>query len=203
MDLPPEIRHNIYSYLLIHKGIPHLIDINCFCDLDTRMTTRSIFLTCRKVYHEAFDYYYARNTFSLSVITPQYSFMEIAAKSDILLRRLRHAQSLIVHIETSKEQRCRTHQDCGFSKNSKCPKQQQQWNAFTDLLLNAKRGQGRRMLKDLTIEDWGLEPHSGEATLEKVEQEIWAYSFLLSGVIFRVGQIKVRNGPWEEQAVME
>lgn len=103
MDLPPEIRHNIYSYLLIDKGVPHLIDSDCFRDLNTRMTTRSMFLTCRKVYHEAFEYYYARNTFSLSVITPQYSFMEIAAKSDILLRRLRHAQSLIVHIETSKE----------------------------------------------------------------------------------------------------
>lgn len=197
LALPLEIRHNIYSHLLIDRGVPHLID-TMFKYQETRMVTRSMFLTCRQIYREAFEYYYAKNIFLLSLITPHYSIREIAAKSDFLQRRLQHIQSLVLVIETSEEQRHRTSTDCSFCYDTQYPKQQQQWTALVNLLLHSKGEQGERILKDLTIEDWGLKQPISEATLERVEKEMTVYSLLLSPLRAGISQVRVVKGPQKE-----
>jgi len=197
LALPLEIRHNVYSFLLIDKGVLHLIDTNMFRDQDMRRVRCSMFLTCRKIYHEAFHYHYAKNTFLLSLITPHYSLRVIAAKSDFLQRRLQHLQSLLLVIETTQEQR-RLYPDCSFSYDTSYPKQQQQWTTLIDLILNTKAEQDGRLLKDLTIEDWGLEQPLSEATLEGIEKEMAVYSLLLAPLKTRISQVKVVNGPQRE-----
>jgi len=195
LALPLEIRHNIYSYLLIDRGVPHLINTNMFRDQETRMMTRSMFLTCRKIYQEAFNYYYAKNTFLLSLITPHYGLREIVAKSDFLQKRLQHLQSLVLVMETSEEQRRWPGTAYSFPYNFKYPKQQQQWTAFVKLLLDSKGEQGGRILKDLTIEDWGLKQPLSETTLERVEKETTVYSLLLQPLRTRISRIEVVKGP--------
>lgn len=187
LALPLEIRHNIYSHLLIDNDVIRYHE--------TLIRTRSIFLTCRQIYHEAFDYFYAKNTFSLSLITPHYSVMEIATTSDYLQRRLKHVQSLIVVIETCEEQRHSASTDGSFPFDTRYPKQQLQWTAFIHLLLDAKGKQDWRVLKDFTIEDWGLERRLSETALEDVEKDMAGYSVLLTPLKARVSRIKVVQGP--------
>lgn len=198
LALPLEIRHNIYSHLLIDRGVPHLVDTDMFRDQETRRARRSIFLTCRKVYHEAFDYYYAKNTFLLSLITPHYSLREVAAKSDLLLRRLQRVQSLLVVIETSEAQRLSALSDPFFLPDTKYPKQQQQWTCFVNLLSNCKGTQIGRILRHLTVEDWGLKQPLTDTSLEGVGKDMQLYTLLLEPLRYDIDEIKIVKGPQKE-----
>lgn len=197
LALPLEIRHNIYSYLLVGQGMPHLVDLNMFRDPESRSTRRGIFHSCRKLYQEAFDYYYANNTFMLSLITPHYSIRELASESDILLRRLQRVRSLILVVETSEEQRRWADTNCSFSYDTKYPKQQQQWMAFVDVMLRSK-GNAERLLKDLTIEDWGLPKVANDILPTAVVRDTAVYSKLLTPLSDRIDQIDYVRGPWPD-----
>lgn len=197
LALPLEIRHSIYSYLLVDQGMPHLVDLNIFRDQESRSTRRGLFHSCRKIYQEAFDYYYANNTFMLSLITPHYSLRELASDSDLLLRRLQRVQRVILVMETSKEQRRWADTDCSFSYDTKYPKQQQQWMAFVDIMLRSK-GNAGRLLKDLTIEDWGLSKVPNYILPTAVVGDTDVYSKLLTPLSGRIDHINFVRGPWPD-----
>ena len=179
LALPLEIRHIIYSHLLIDKGrysIP-LIDI----DLFKPIVNRYIFRVNRQIYYEAFEYYYSKNTFSLSLTTPYYSLREVAQKSDLLLRRLKIIKSLHLVIHTCAEQHLSKNMEHDFRTDTHYPKQQQQWRVFLDLISRSREGQSGRKIKQLIVEDWidvfpfnmDLFPHSPVyASLEAPLKEI-------------------------------
>jgi len=200
LALPLEIRHTIYSHLLIDgsTGLPHLVGDNISRTDDPRRTVRSVFLTNRQIYHEAFDYYHSKNTFLLSLISPYYSLKEVATKSDALIQRLHCVQSLHLVIETSKEQRIgrggNGNYSFQFHSDSQYPKQQEQWDCFLKLLLKAKEGQRRRKLKDLTLEDWATD----RAANEVLDADLPVYASLLAPLRGSTSLIKVVRGPFSK-----
>ena len=197
LALPTEIRHIIYSHLLIHRStsLPHLIDIKVFKADDRRRTVQNLFLTCRQIYNEAFDYYYTNNKFLLSVTSPHYSLKEVTAKSDALLYRLQRVRKLCLVIETSTEQRVGRMHDGTYSfhfrSDTKYPKQQDQWTCFLNLLLKSKEGRGGRNMKELTIEDWALY----EAADKNLDADIPVYASLLVPLKAHIDHVEFTRGP--------
>ena len=197
LALPVEIRHIIYSHLLIHRStsLPHLIDIKVFKADDRRRTVQNLFLTCRQIYNEAFEYYYTNNKFLLSLTTPHYSLKEIAAKSDGLLHQLRLVRSLCLVIETSTDQRIGRMGDGTYSfhfrSDTKHPKQQDQWSCFLELLLKSKEGRGRRNIKELTIEDWALY----QAADRELDADTPVYASLLVPLKRHIDHVTFVRGP--------
>ena len=196
LALPLEIRHNIYSYLLIHKWPVHLVEIQIFEENPIHPILASLLHTCRQVCQEAFEFYFSKNTFLLTLITPYYNLCEIAAESNLLERQLRLVQNLHVVIKTSSKQRLSClgdNCDYPFPPNSKYPKQQAQWDCFVELTLRSKEGPEARTLRELVIRDQGGDlPEHGTA-LEEIEAILKVYPWLLARLRGKNGQILVRK----------
>lgn len=196
LALPLEIRHNIYSYLLVDHGtgLLPLVDTNIIEVDGPHRTIRSVFLISRQVYQETFEYYYAKNTFLLSFTTPYYSFRELTKRSDAMFRRLRHIQSLRLVIWTSNEQRAGRNEDgsSGFDfwYDSRFPKQQEEWTHFRNTLFEAKMVQTGQKIKDLTLEDWAIPRSENE-----IETSTPVYASLLAPLEGSVGTTNIVSGP--------
>ncbi|KAL6722086.1 hypothetical protein ACLMJK_001191 [Lecanora helva] len=194
LALPLEIRHNIYSFLLIDTTPyrPCLIDIE---PDDLRQTAVSLFLTCRQIYHEAFEYYYTMNHFMLSLISPYYNLSEINAQTDAILTRLRYVQRLLVTIHTDTEE-LGGHIDTisdyckAFDSDSKYPKQQQQWNCFLQLFAKCEDEQGGRKLKHLTIQDLAL----GRGRNDNIDMDTPVYRSLLAPFHGKIAELRLIGG---------
>ena len=86
LTIPLELRRQIYSHLFIHDSA-----VNVASDLIERPLRNGVVYSCRQIYYEALDYYYASNTFLLSLPRPPESMSK-------LLRHLTRAQHLQVEI---------------------------------------------------------------------------------------------------------
>ena len=202
LELPLEIRWNIYSHLLISNSMTHLIGTNIFRSNITRRTICNVFLTCRQLYDEAFAYYYSQNTFLLSLTTPYYNIIEIATNTDILQRRLNHVQRLMLHIVSDEVEGKRVirNGDNGFSSY---PPHQEKWDCVVDLLRHLTRKSGNAALKKLTVDNIGncnrKKAPISYVPLEELEQQDQSYSQLLAPLrdcvkeIFVVQRLESKN----------
>lgn len=86
LTIPLELRRQIYYYTLIHDSV-----VNVASALIEKPLRDGAVRSCRQIYYEALDYYYANNTFLLSLLRPP----ECTTK---LLRHLSRAQHLQVEI---------------------------------------------------------------------------------------------------------
>lgn len=84
--MPLELRHQIYSYLLINDFIANMATQAMIQPLRNGLVR-----SCSQIFHEMLDYYYAKNTFLLSLLRP----LETSPK---LLRHLGRVQHLQVEI---------------------------------------------------------------------------------------------------------
>ena len=97
LTLPTEIRLHIYSYALLNEDVIDMIAGNVPCS--------GLFLSCRKLHSEAFEYYYEENTFQLSLCDPIYSpgrfHCGIHPGGDLtLMKRLGNIRNLHLEIGT-------------------------------------------------------------------------------------------------------
>ena len=154
LSLPLELRHQVYSYLLIFRTETHLIDTNIFRSNAVRRNQRNLFLTCPQLYHEAFAYYYSQNPFLLSLTTPYYNIADVVARSDVLQRRLAYVQRLTLDMSVSKEDRARVVADGAQNEPVPIrmpPHQQDNWESLVHVLRDMKPEAGGKVLKQLTI----------------------------------------------------
>ena len=204
LALPLEIRHLIYSFLLIYRGSGplHLIEIDIFKPRDSRRTVENVFLVNRQIHHEAFEYYYSNNTFSLSLISPYLSLKELAPKSGLLLRCLNLVRSLRLVINTSNRQHNAALYDANpqydFRNDTAYPKQQQQWTAFLDLISRSREGSGGRKIKSLVIEDWWLPPSMVDV---ESDPRYPLYASLVAPLKASIDQVRVCGGPCKKKAL--
>lgn len=68
LSIPLEIRRQIYSHLF-----PKAVNMNIVRDNMDRPLRNNLFLLCRQIHHEAFEYYYSTNTFLLDLTEPAYA----------------------------------------------------------------------------------------------------------------------------------
>ena len=68
LSIPLEIRRQIYSHLL-----PKAVNMNIVRDNMDHPLRNNLFLVCRDIHHEAFEYYYSTNTFLLDLTEPAYA----------------------------------------------------------------------------------------------------------------------------------
>lgn len=200
LTLPLEIRHEIYSYLLIDDNLPHLIPTNLFRNDAARRAVYNIFLVCRKVYSEAFQYYYSKNVFLVSLCTPRYNLKDVIANSNLLARQLQHVQALHLIIEVPTKPRI-------FGESTAEPahlgtefqRQIEQWSCFLGCLSKSKGRQAERLLKDLIIEDWPprrirpiRQPYTNTyLMLEEVEKTDRVFPLLSALPKERIGRIRI------------
>ncbi|CAD6582493.1 MAG: hypothetical protein ASARMPRED_000984 [Alectoria sarmentosa] len=93
LTLPLEIRLQIDSYMLVNDFIIDMIAANV-----TRPQDHGLFLACRQLHFEAFEYYYNANTFQLSLSDPTYSPHEYLYGNATLMNRLGKMRNLHVEI---------------------------------------------------------------------------------------------------------
>ena len=86
LTIPLELRRQIYYYTLVHDSV-----VNVASALIEKPLRDGVVRSCRQMYYEALDYYYANNTFFLSLLRPPECTPQ-------LLRHLSHAQHLQVEI---------------------------------------------------------------------------------------------------------
>lgn len=194
LSLPLETRQHIYSHCLINKR-----DLDMVTD-DMHGLVRSLLLTCRQTNREASNFYYARNTFEISLISITYNAKERGRKT-FLEKHLAHVRNLRLVIKTSEEQRASIaigDVHVFFSARSQFPKQQQQWYWLIDAIGRVKEGQEGLWLTTLKIRDSGL----GASILERGPVQVLGeedceviapYTFLLEPLIAKIGRIEIEQ----------
>ena len=143
LTLPLEIRHQIYSYMLLNENIIDMIAANV-----TRPQEYGLFLACRQLHFEAFDYYYNTNTFQLSLCDPTYSPSEYLHGDRILMERLGSMRNLHVEIGPMKRKLVgNTSQDFHVLRYER----EQRWRRFVKQLADVHEGQAGWLLRSLVI----------------------------------------------------
>ncbi len=134
LTIPLELRRQVYSHLFIHDSV-----VNVASDLIERPLQNGVVSSCRQIYYEALDYYYANNTFLLSLPRPPDSMSK-------LLRHLSPAQHLQVEIG-----------DLVLSPTNRAfflqVHTQKRCDWFLETLRQAKQGQEGRTLRTLAAID--------------------------------------------------
>ena len=93
LTLPLEIRQHIYSYLLIDKG-PQLF-LWCYPNYSIHFLSH----TCRQLYHEVIEYYFAMNVLELSLAHDGYRPDELAAWPKERLEYLEYHLRRVQHLQ--------------------------------------------------------------------------------------------------------
>ena len=134
LAVPLEIRYQIYSHLLINTSV-----VNIFATRMVNPLKNGLVRACRQTFSEMIEYYYANNTFLLSLVTSPGS-------APALLRRLSDVQHLQVEIG-----------DLVFSPMDRAfslqVHTQQRCDWFLKILRQAKQSQEGRWLKTLVAVD--------------------------------------------------
>lgn len=145
LTLPLEIRHQIYSYMLLNGDIIDMIAANV-----TRPQESGLFLACRQLHLEAFEYYYNANTFQLSLCDPTYSPNEYLNGDPTLMKRLGSMRNLHVEIGPMKRKLVgHTSEDVYVMR----PEREQRWSRFMKQLSDSNEGQVGWLLRSLVIVD--------------------------------------------------
>ena len=83
LTIPLELRHQIYSYLLINDTV-----VNIATEAMVKSLRNGIIRSCWQASHEMLEYYYANNTFLLSLFSPLQSTPRLVK----YLSRVQHLQ---------------------------------------------------------------------------------------------------------------
>lgn len=201
LGLPLETRQHIYSHCLLNTR-----DLDMVTE-DMHHLIRSLLFTNRQISDEASTFYYAKNTFQLSLINAHYNARERGRRT-YLEHHLARVKNLCLVIKTSPEQRASTaigDVHVFFPSISQFPKQQQQWYWFIDALSAVKSEQAEPWLACLRIRDTGLESSVVERrpliVLGEGGNEVVApYSFILETVLERIGRVEVQQLTEAQQA---
>lgn len=134
LSVPLEIRHQIYSHLLINESI-----INIATHAIAKPLRNGMIRSCWQIFHEMLEYYYASNTFLISLFHP------LEATPNFLqhLGRVQHLQIEIGDLRLSPEGE-------GFSLHLHT---QQRWDRILEAFFQAWRSQQGRCLKSLVAID--------------------------------------------------
>ena len=134
LAMPLEIRYHIYSHLLVNSSV-----VNISAQRMVNPLRNGVVRACRQTLYEMVEYYYANNTFMLSILNSPKSMPS-------LLQRLSGVQHLQVDIG-----------DLGFSPTDRTfflhQHTQQRCDWFLKTLRRAKRGQEGRLMKTLVAID--------------------------------------------------
>lgn len=129
--MPLELRHQIYSYLLINGFIANITTQAMIQPLRNGLVR-----SCSQIFHEMLDYYYAKNTFLLSLFRPQ----ETSPKLLRHLGRVQHLQVEFGDLVFSPSDRAfflaiHTQERCDwFLKTLRLARQHQQGHPFKTLI---------------------------------------------------------------------
>ena len=134
LAIPLEIRYQIYSYLLINTSL-----VNLSAQRAVNPLQNGLVRACRQTFSEMIEYYYANNTFLLSLVKSPETM-------SALLQRLSGVQHLQLEIG-----------DLVFSPTDRAfflqAYMQQRCDWFLKTLRQAKQGQKGRFLKTLVAID--------------------------------------------------
>ena len=144
--IPAKIRRRIYSYMLLNEDIKDMMAANV-----TRPQEAGLFLSCRKLYFEAFEYYYDANTFQLSLCDPTYSLFDYCQSDRTTVIRLSRIRNLHVEIGPSHATQYDFLRQARLSLDYKT--ETYNWDQFTKLLLLVHRRKAGLLLKRLVIID--------------------------------------------------
>ena len=131
LTMPLELRHQVYSHLLLNEAV-----VNIATQAMARPLRNGLVRSCSQIFHEMLDYYYANNTFILSLL----HCWKVSAK---FLRHLGRVRHLRVHfgdlifspsdraffLESVTQQRCDY-----FLKTLRQAKQDRQGHPFKTLV---------------------------------------------------------------------
>ncbi|KAK3170852.1 hypothetical protein OEA41_002936 [Lepraria neglecta] len=118
-------------------------------DMDAPLRkNKGLFLACRQTYLEATEYYWAQNTFLLSLIHPSNAPNRFAKGTQGILTYLQRTQNLYLEIGNL--------QLDGNDVYSLTDYGREQWNWFLQTLGQAKTGRGDKLLKTLTLIDFSV-----------------------------------------------
>lgn len=180
LTLPLEVRQHIYSYLLINPypafSIWHYQTRSRYC----------LSLTCRQLYLEVVEYYFAKNVLWLSLVDYGRLPSQLAARSkrkaeqlEFNLRRVQHLQ-LIVYL---------------YGDGLSDPLQMEQPEWFRGALLRAKQGSVERCpLKSLDIQVCGSLSWSefcGHTAQRGTDKKMAPYKAFLQPFIGMAGKLTV------------
>lgn len=201
LNLPLEIRQQIYSYMLLNDCIIDMVAANV-----GRPQEYGLFLTCRQLHSEAFDYYYYTNTFRLSLSDPTYSPDEHLHGNLILTNRLGSMRNLHVEIEPVKREFVgATGEDINALRHVGEPR----WRRFTQQLTDTHEGQVGLLLKSLVVIDRYARPCAPQyyyysdgklvqppIALSELDERIMALTQLVEPLKDKVGKItiEIRSG---------
>ena len=140
LNLPLEMRHHMYSYLL-----PMTANINMVRDDMDGPLKHNLFRVCRNISSEAFNYYYSTNTFVLDLTEPTYAPNRFHSGTISLLKYIRPIQTLQLVIGDS----CSLDTDpCALSEYAR-----EQFDWFLRTLQEANKNDKGLWLKKLTVLD--------------------------------------------------
>ena len=145
LTLPLEIRNQIYSYMLLNEYIKDMIAANV-----TRPQEQGLFLTCRQLYFEAFEYYYNANTFQLSLCDLTYSPDVYLHGDSTLMKRLGSMRNLHVQIGSMN---CKRVGDTSGDVFVLQYEDELRWRRFVKQLTDVNEGQVGWLLRSLVVVD--------------------------------------------------
>lgn len=134
LTIPLELRHQIYSHLLINDAV-----VKIASGAMVKSLRNGIIRSCWQTFHEMLEYYYANNTFLLSILSPLESTPSLLKH----LGRMQHLQVEIGDLVLSP-----THTAFFLHRHTQ---RRSEW--FLNTLRQAKRGQEGRYLKTLVAID--------------------------------------------------
>ena len=134
LTVPLELRHQIYSHLLINDAV-----VKIASGAMVKSLRNGIIRSCWQTFHEMLEYYYANNTFLLSLLSPLESTPSLLKH----LGRMQHLQVEIGDLVLSP-----THTAFFLHRHTQ---RRSEW--FLNTLRQAKRGQEGRYLKTLVAID--------------------------------------------------
>ena len=171
LSLPFEIRHHIYSYLLLNS---HVMSMTSH-DMD-RPLHNALLRTCRQMREEGISYYYFANTFLLSLLNPVFvkrfrkgtKYRENLVKH---LRRMRKLQVVLGLLSHLTPEAMDSRDDFALSCRERM---QSAWDWFCGLLGEAKTSSDQRpWLKNLAVIDRVRVPPDFESSSVTREVDEW------------------------------
>lgn len=147
LTLPLELRHHIYSYMLLNGKVVHILSVNKTC-----RQISGLFLACRQLYLEASDYYYDFNTFRFFLREITCS-SDMSALDEILTQSTRLGKIRNLQVEAIPGHRFSVKASSDWEENRRFDEQDVRWTHFTRQLTKACETQAAIRLKNLIVVD--------------------------------------------------
>ena len=148
LTLPLEIRHHIYSHMLLNEQVVDIFAVNKTC-----RQISGLFLACRQLYVEASGYYYDFNTFQLLLHEVTFYSTKSIDHNKILTLSTLLGKIRNLHVEAVPRHRFSVQASSEREENRRFSAQAVFWRLFTKQLTKACETQVRNKLKNLTVVD--------------------------------------------------